>query len=244
MIVDAHVTVGANRDVALGVDALLAAMDALGIDRALVAPPEPTIPVRNREGNELVAEAARRSGGRLLAYAVASPWLGDAAVAELEHAAGLGAVALKLDPGLQGFDLLDGLADPLLRFAGEHAWPVYVRTGTPPHGLPLQLASLAQRHPGVAFLMGKSGATDFGQDGPPALAQAPNLYADTAHINWPVALAARGAAGGRVVFSTDAPFGDPAVELARVDEAPLDDATRTAILSGNARRFLAGDPGP
>jgi predicted TIM-barrel fold metal-dependent hydrolase len=238
VIVDAHVTIGRNRDVALEVDALLARMDELGIDRALVAPPEPAIPVRNREGNELVAEAAAGSAGRLLAYAVASPWLGDAALAELEHARSLGAVAVKLDPGLQGFDLLDGLADPLLRFAAAGGWPVYVRTGTPPHGLPLQLAALAQRHPDVSFLMGKSGATDFGQDGPPALAQAPNLYADTAHINWPVALAARGAADGRVVFSTDAPFGDPAVELARVVEAPLDDATRTAILGGTLASLL------
>jgi predicted TIM-barrel fold metal-dependent hydrolase len=238
VIVDAHVTIGRNRDVALDGDALLAAMDALGIDRALVAPPEPAIPVRNREGNELVAEAAARSGGRLLAYAVASPWLGDAAVAELEHASSLGAVALKLDPGLQGFDLLDGLADPLLRFAAERGWPVYVRTGTPPHGLPLQLAALAQRHPGVAFLMGKSGATDFGQDGPPALAEASNLYADSAHINWPLVLAARGPGVGRVFFSTDAPFGDPAVELRRVLDAPLDDDVRAGILGGTLSSLL------
>lgn len=238
MILDAHVTVGRNRDVALDVETLLETMDALGIDRALAAPPEPMIPVRNREGNELVAAAAALAEGRFLTYAVASPWLGDAALAELEHARDLGAVALELDPGLQGFDLLDGLADPLVRFAAASDWPVYVRTGTPPHGLPLQLAALAQRHPDVPFLMGKSGATDFGQDGPPALAQAANVYADTAHINWPVALSARGELAGRVVFSTDAPFADPAVELARVVEAPLDDAARAAILGGTLAALL------
>lgn len=237
MILDGHVTIGRNRDVALSVEELLATMDALGIDRALVAPPEGTIPVRNREGNELTAAAAARSDGRLLAYAVASPWLGAQALEELERARETGARALKLDPGLQGFDLLDGQADPLVAFAAESGWPVYVRTGTPPHGLPLQLAALAERHPEVAFLIGKSGATDFGQDGPPALAQAPNLYADTAHINWPVALAARGQAD-RVVFTTDAPFADPAVELARVTEAPLAGDVRAAILGGTLASLL------
>lgn len=237
MIVDGHVTIGKNREVELGVAELLATMDELGIDRAVVAPLEGMIPVRNREGNDLTTHAAAHSGGRLLAYAVATPWLGAEAIEELDRARALGARALKLDPALQGFDLLDGQADPLIAFAAASGWPVYVRTGTPPHALPLQLAALAQRHPSVPFLMGKSGATDFGQDGPPALAQAPNLYADTAHINWPVALAARGAAD-RVVFTTDAPFADPAVELARIVEAPLSDDARRSILGGTLASLL------
>jgi predicted TIM-barrel fold metal-dependent hydrolase len=237
VIFDGHVTVGRNRDVELSVEELIESMDRLGIDQALVAPPEGLIAARNREGNELTAAVAERSGGRLLAYAVASPWLGREAVGELERARSLGACALKLDPGLQGFDLLDGQADPLLELAGGAGWPVYVRTGTPPHGLPLQLAALARRHPEVSFVMGKSGATDFGQDGPPALAEAPNLFADTAHINWPIAAAARGL-GERVVFTSDNPFADPAVELARVSEAPLTDDVRAAILGGTFASLL------
>jgi predicted TIM-barrel fold metal-dependent hydrolase len=237
VIVDAHVTIGPNRDVELGVDELLAGMDALGIDRALVSPPEGLIPVRNREGNELTAEAVERSGGRLLAWAVATPWLGAEALDELRRARERGASGLKLDPGLQGFDLLDGQADPLVAFAVESGWPVYVRTGTPPHGLPLQLAALAARHPGGIFLMGKSGATDFSHDGPPALAAAANVLADSAYVHWPVGLAAADP-GARVVFSTDAPFADPAVELARVVEAPLADEARAAILGGRLAGLL------
>lgn len=236
MIVDGHVTIGRNRDVELDVDRLLATMDRLGIDRALISPPEYLIPVRNREGNELVAAAARDE--RLLAYAVATPWLGREALDELERARDAGARALHLDPPLQGFDLLDGLADPLVEFAVESGWPVYVRTGTPPHALPLQLAALAARFPAGAFVMGRSGATDFGRDGPAALDIAPNLYADSAHINWPVALAAREGAAARVVFTTDAPFADAEIELARVVEAPLDEPARAAILGGTLASLL------
>lgn len=244
MIIDGHVTIGRNRDVALDLDQLLATMDRLGIDSALVAPPERLIPIRNREGNELVAAAAARSDSRVLAYAVATPWLGREAVDELERAREAGARALRLDPSLQGFDLLDGLAEPLVEFAVESGWPVYVRTGTPPHALPLQLAALAARFPEGSFVMGRSGATDFGRDGPVALDAAPNLYADSAHINWPVALAVREGEAARVVFTSDAPFADAEIELARVVEASLDDRTRTAILGGTLASLLGLDERP
>jgi predicted TIM-barrel fold metal-dependent hydrolase len=240
VILDGHVTLGENRDASLALDELLATMADLGIDRALVSPAEPFVAVRHREGNALVAAAAASSGGRLLAYAVATPWLGAGAVDELRRAHAAGAAALKLDPALQGFDLLDGLVDPLLAFAADVGWPVYVRTGTPPHALPLQVAWLAARYPGTAFVLGKSGATDFSHDGPAALAVAANLLADSAWVEWPTALAAAepGRWGGRVVFTTDAPFSDPAVELARAAEAPVPAAVRGAILGGTLAAVL------
>jgi predicted TIM-barrel fold metal-dependent hydrolase len=233
-VVDGHATIGANRDVELSAEALVDSMDRLGVDVALVSPPEPFVPLRNREGNELVAAAAAASGGRLLPYAVASPWLGGEALEELRRARDAGARALKLDPALQGFDLHDGLADPLIEFAAASGWPVYVRTGTPPHALPLQLAWLASRHPDAWFVMGKSGATDFSADGPSALAAAANLVADSAHVEWPTRLARLDpeGAGHRVVLTTDAPFADAEVEVARVMEAGLDDVVREAVLGG------------
>jgi predicted TIM-barrel fold metal-dependent hydrolase len=241
MIIDGHVTIGQNREVALDLEQLLATMDRFGIDRALVAPPERMIPVHNREGNELTIAVAQRSDNRVLAYAVATPWLGREAIDVLARARDAGARALRLDPPLQGFDLLDGLADPLLEFAVESDWPVYVRTGTPPHALPLQLAALAARFPAASFIMGRSGATDFGQDGPAALEVAPNLYADSAHISWPVALATREGYAARVVFTSDAPFADMEIEFARVADAPLGDRVRKAILGQTLASLLGLD---
>lgn len=240
MVIDGHVMLGRGRDASLSVEQLLAAMGRLSIDRALVSPAEGYLPVRNRAGNELTANAAARSDGRLLAYAVATPWLGSEALEELRRAHEAGAVALKLDPALQGFDLLDGQAEPLVAFAVESGWPVYVRTGTPPHALPLQVAWLAARFPEGSFLLGKSGATDFSHDGPATLDAAPNVYADSVYVEWPTALAGAQPRerGGRVFFSTDAPFGDPAIELARVTEGPYGADVRDAILGGTLARLL------
>lgn len=242
MIIDAHVRIGACREAALSPVDLLATMDALGIDLALIAPDERCVAVANREGNDLTARAAAASGGRLRAYAVANPWCGADALDMLRRAHDAGAVALAVDSVLQGFDLLDGLVDPLIRFAAEHRWPVYVRTGTPPNALPLPLASLARRHPDVAFVMGRSGATDFWIDAAPALRHAGNLYADTSYAPWDTVLVELGddpdIGPQRVVFSTDAPYTVPAAERRRVDDWPLAPHARAAVLGGTLRGLL------
>ncbi|SDU81849.1 amidohydrolase family protein [Jiangella alkaliphila] len=242
MIIDAHVRLGPGRSAALDVAELTATMDRLGIDRALVAPGEYATAWDNRGGNDLVTAAAAASGGRLIAYAVANPWAGAEAVAELARARDRGAAALAVDPALQGFDLLDGLVDPLLAFARDAGWLVYVRTGTPPHAVPLPLASLARRWPSLTFVMGRSGATDFWIDAAPALRHAPNLYADTSYAPWDTVLSefARDPeiGAGRLVFSTDAPYTAPTAELARITDWPIPDADRAAVLGGTLAGLL------
>ncbi|HEV3358061.1 MAG TPA: amidohydrolase family protein [Pseudonocardiaceae bacterium] len=245
MIIDAHVRLGTGREVELDAEQLLSTMDSLGIDRSVVSPDERCIAVANGVGNIAVAKAAAASGGRLLAYAVANPWHGREAVDELGRAADLGAVALAVDAVLQGFDLLDGLVDPLLEFAAEQDWPVYVRTGTPPSALPLPLASLALRHPSVSFIMGRSGATDFWIDAAPALRYAPNLYADTSYAPWDTVLSefARDEEIGtsRVLFCTDSPYTVPAAELKRVRDWTITESERASVLGGTAHQLFGGN---
>jgi len=242
MIIDAHVRLGRGREVVLERDDLLATMDRLGIERALVAPDERCIAVDNREGNELVAAASAASGGRLIPYAVANPWRGARAVDELRRARDAGARALCVDSVLQGFDLLDGMLDPLVELAADAGWFVYVRTGTPPNALPLPLASLARRFPEVAFVMGRSGATDFWIDAAPALRHAPNLYGDTCYAPWDTVLSALAAdpeiGASRLVFSTDAPYTVPEAELRRVVDWPITEAERAEVLGGVVARLL------
>ncbi|GAB2770159.1 amidohydrolase family protein [Amycolatopsis magusensis] len=246
-VVDAHARIGEGREVALTAADLVATMDRLGIGTTLISPGERCIAVDNREGNLQTTSAAAVSGGRLLAYAVATPWRGPAAVDELARAADSGAVALAVDSVLQGFDLLDGLLDPLLEFARDRGWFVYVRTGTPPSAVPLPLALLALRYPELDFVMGRSGATDFWIDAAPALRQAPNLYADTAYAPWDTVLSefARDPEIGtsRVVFSTDAPYTVPAAELRRVRDWTIGEPERAAVLGGTVTGLLGGSTG-
>jgi predicted TIM-barrel fold metal-dependent hydrolase len=117
-----------------------------------------------------------------------------------------------------------------------------VRTGTPPHAVPLPLASLARRWPELRFVMGRSGATDFWIDAAPALRHAPNLYADTSYAPWDTVLSefARDPqiGAGRLVFSTDAPYTVPSAELARITDWPIPDGDRAAVLGGTLAGLL------
>ena len=244
MIFDAHARIGTNRDSALSAAELLATMDRAGIDRALVAPSERQISYDNREGNEAVAAAAARSDGRLLAYAVANAWRSDA-VDELARARDDGAVALAVDSSLQGFDLMDGLLEPLLEFASKASWPVYIRTGSPPGHLPMPVALIARRHPHLNFIMGRSGATDFWIDAVPALHDAPNLFADTSYAPWDTVLSAMASdpliGAHRIVFSTDLPYATAVGEVKRIADWPLADDVRSAVYGGNLSRLLGID---
>lgn len=242
MIVDAHVRLGQGREVRLDARQLIASMDSLGIDIALVAPDERCIAYDNRAGNAHVIQAAAASSGRLIPYAVANPWRGQAAIEELKRASDGGARALNVDSVLQGFDLLDGLIDPLLDFAADAEWPVYVRTGTPPSALPLPLASLARRYPETPFVMGRSGATDFWIDAAPALRYAPNLYGDTSYAPWDTVLIELGhdpeIGPSRLVFSTDGPYAVPRAEMKRVLDWPIEESARREVLGGTVMRLL------
>ena len=241
---DAHVRIGRHRDCSLEVDELLSIMDSVGIARAMIAPSEAQIAVDNRAGNEATAGAAQASAGRLLAYAVANPWRGDAAVEELRRAYDAGAVALAVDSSLQGFDLLDGLIEPLLGFAADVRWPVYVRTGSPPGHLPLPLALVARRHPEINFIMGRSGATDFWIDAAPALRDAPNLYGDTSYAPWDTVLSEfqhdDEIGADRLIFSTDLPYATAQGEVKRIVDWPLSDQERAAVFGRTMAGLLGG----
>jgi hypothetical protein len=235
-VIDAHAI--AERDEhATG---LLDAMDAAGIDVTVIAPADDETAVRNRTGNERLLGLAAERPERIRAYAVANPWFGADAVAELDRALDAGAVGLKINSALQGFLLLDPIVDPLIEVVQAHGAFVYAHTGTPIQALPLQLAELASRFPGVPFVMGRSGRTDFRGDAPTALDLADNLYADTSHDYGVTGLtnifAAFGAA--RMVFCSDHPYAMRSDGLRAVRGVEASDADRDRILCRNAADLL------
>jgi predicted TIM-barrel fold metal-dependent hydrolase len=118
--------------------------------------------------------------------------------------------------------------------------PVYVVTGVPIASMPLQLVELARRYPGVQFIMGRSGRTDFSIDFLPSLQMAPNIYAETAY-NLPGTVAALIAAIGveRILFASDAPFTNLELELAKLERVNLEPAARALLMGGNLARLFA-----
>ncbi|OGD22479.1 MAG: hypothetical protein A2W03_02490 [Candidatus Aminicenantes bacterium RBG_16_63_16] len=240
-IIDAHVRIGTGVHLRQDVDALLRAMDEAGVSVAVACPMDRHFAVANREGNELVLKAVAAHTDRLAGMAVANPWFGPAAAEEVRRALERGLLGVALDPTVQGFRLSDHLLDPLLQAAADFRVPVYAPTGTAGLAEPFHLIELARRFPGVSFIMGHGGASDYYNDAVRGLEFASNVWLETSR-NGPAnyALWKRSGVTDRVVFGSGAPEYIPAVELENLRDVFTEPADREKICGGTIRQVFRG----
>jgi predicted TIM-barrel fold metal-dependent hydrolase len=222
----------------LAADGLLEALDAAGVERAVVCPPRARGHGYDVE-NDRVAELAGAHPERLVGFARVDP-LAPGAAAELERALGLGLRVLYLHPWEDAFAITDAAVDPLL---GEA--PVIVATGYPWVSEGLQVGELARRHPQtrvVATNGAQLNVSGLGQrDALLALEASPNLLIQTTGVYREDFLEGVVARFGpeRVLFASGWPRFDPRLERLRVEWAPgLDGDSKGAILHRNAARLL------
>jgi predicted TIM-barrel fold metal-dependent hydrolase len=217
---------------------LVEALDAAGIERAVVCPPRARGHGYEVE-NDGVAALARAHPERLVGFARVDP-LAPGAAAELERALGLGLRGLFLHPWEDAFAIADRAVDALV---GDV--PVIVATGYPWVSEGLQVGDLARRHPKTT-VVATNGAqiniSGLGQrDALLALEANPNLVIQTTGVYREDFLEGVVERLGpeRVLFASGFPRFDPRLELLRVQWAPnLDERARAAILAGNAARLL------
>ncbi len=179
MIIDGYCVLGVDREYDLTADALLKAMDRVGVDRAVIAPVDRYLAVDNRVGNDFILQAAAAHPRRFIAACSVNPWYGKAAEQEFRRALGEGARLLVLHPMVQGYLANDELVWPLLEAAGTAGVPVYVHTGPPGNASPWQITDLAERFGAVDLIMGHSGATDYWNDVNDATLAAENVYLES-----------------------------------------------------------------
>jgi len=219
-------------------DGLVEALDAAGIERAIVCPPRARGHGYDVE-NDRVAAAVHVQPERLVGFARVDPFV-PGAEAELERARVLGLRGLFLHPWEDAFLITDPAVDRLIG-----AEPVIVATGYPWVSEGLQVAELARRHP-ETVVVATNGAqiniSGLGQvDAELALERSPNLVVQTSGVYREDFLegVVEKFGAGRLLYESGFPRFDPRLELLRVQWAPsFDGATRAAILGGNARRLL------
>jgi predicted TIM-barrel fold metal-dependent hydrolase len=197
------------------------------------------VAVRNREGNEYIAELISKQPNRLIGCAVANPWFGEEALNILQEAFFSGLKVLFLHPPLQGFQLSDSLIHPLIDASKAAAAPVFAHTGTAICAEPFQLSALALEFPSVDFIMGHMGYADFWYDAIAAAEMASNILIDTSLTDSDLILNAIDRIGAeRVIFGSAAPISEVAVELEKVTSLPLPSRDLELILWRNAERLI------
>jgi uncharacterized protein len=238
-IIDAYCTLGTERETQLTPTELLPSMDEAGIHRAVVAPEDREIVVNNASGNRRMAEISRQSQGRFIPACTVNPWFGQAGCDELRRAVAEGAKMLVLAPALQGFCFGDDLPDELLAVAAELRVPVYIHTGPHAYGAPTQLIIVAAERPGVRFIVGHCGSTDFALDMPDAIRLASeNVWFELSLLDpWAAAKYAK-LNRRKAMFGTSAPRCNPVFDLnALRTKLPIEDYPD--VYGGNLAALLA-----
>ena len=238
------------------VDGLLRELDSAGIARAVLLGWYWENEITCAEQNRFYAACVRAHPDRLAAFASLQPTAGGAsALQEVWRAHGEGLIGLgELSPHAQGFAVDTPAWGEVLDLAAELQLPVNLHVTDPASrpfpgwvGTPLEdFARLAREHPRVTFILAHWG-------GGLAVAELLNVYVDTAaspllygEAAW--ARLGREVPAARVLFGSDFPL-----ELYPRAESPdggglktfvaeavrnVPQATRAALLSGNARRLF------
>ncbi len=229
---------------------LIAQMDELGVDRALLGEPMPTAGLSEEDGYRWTREAVQQFPERLsLTVRVDPNELMGAARALERMVRADGAVAVRVSPARVGKPLTDRVYFPLYTKCVELGVPVMATVGLPAPKIPglLQhpehLDELCYLWPELTVIS-THGGEPWSDVLVALMAKWPNLYhviSAFAPKYYPAAIvkflnSSRGRS--KVMFGTDHPYMPMARVLAELTDSGISEGALPAFLSGNARALF------
>lgn len=196
-----------------------------------------------RHENDAVIAAARASAGRLIPFCRLNPHARPAT--EARRAIAAGARGIKLNPRAERFTLTHPAVDEIVALAHELGLAVLIHAGHETEPLGVDALRLAAAYPGATLILAHAAITDLAWLHA-SLDDHPNVLIDTAWWN-PVDLLSVFALvpPGRIVFGSNAPFGDPALSalltLRCALEVGLEPVHVASVMGGQLARVLGGE---
>lgn len=223
---------------------LVPLLDDAGIDRAAIMT-YVDLPGSNPDAIELIAAAVERYPDRLIGFVRLDPNHRAGARAALDRAV--------LDHGFRGVKLhpTTTLSHPagdatvaLMERAAELGVPVLFHCGDDPYTTPQAIEAGAALVPGCAVVMGHMGGYFHADDAIAAAVRQPNLYLETSAMPYPqkIAAAVEAVGAARVLFGSDGPGCNPALEVHKIRMLGLAPDQEGAVLGGNSARLLGLEP--
>jgi predicted TIM-barrel fold metal-dependent hydrolase len=242
---DAHTHLGQNDPDGMSQtpEELLEGLRQAGAGSAFVFPMHE--PDGYPSANDMVLEAASRSGGLLVPFCRVAPNNGDA-VAEARRSLEAGARGIKLHPRAEQFTLDHPAVRELAALAAERDMPMLVHAGRGIPALGAHMVELAAEFPAARFILAHAGITDLAWLWQVAPAH-PNLLFDSSWWIGPDLQALFALVPpGQIVFASDAPYGHTLVsalaQLRIALQAGLSPEQARLVFAGQSQRIAAREP--
>ncbi len=231
-----------------GIEALLRAMDAYGIERAAVSSLSAVHFLNPQDGNDELFRLVAARRDRMVPLAVINArftgWQDDLAACRVEH----GVKGVVLHPNYHGFSLDDPLLGELMSEAARGAFPVCVQVGLDDvrrqfrdarveDVLPEAVGDFARAHPDVNII---ALGLKFGQPERTGDPLPDNLFFDTSNYERmdEIEAAVERFGAEKLLFGTNFPLFMPLANVDKVRKADIAESARQAISAGNAARLL------
>jgi predicted TIM-barrel fold metal-dependent hydrolase len=216
-----------------GVEQMLAAMDAGGIDKAVACSLGQAI------DNSYIASIQAQWSDRLVGFGQVNPRLADAA-AEVDRCADAGLRGIKLHPTMHGYHFCDhGLLDPVLETCAARHLVVLVNALDDPFCAPLAIEEIARPFPAVPVLIAHMGTIWNLMEAILVAERTSNIYLETSTAQLlDVRTAYRRLGPEKIVMGTDWPGSDFDLERAKIARAIPDLEHRRLVEGANLAALL------
>lgn len=221
---------------------LVREMDRTGVDVSVIQP----VATKAAQVTAINDWVAAQASERIIPFGAMHPDVSDPA-AEMARMRGLGLRGFKMHPEHQSFSPDERRLDAVYAAAVEHGMIVLFHAGADVihptvHGTPESFAAVIDRHPDLTAILAHMGGFREWRGVAEHLAGR-DVWLDTAYTpdhlpdeEFVALIRAHGA--DRVLFGSDGPWTDAAVEVARLRTLPLSSRELEGILGDNARRLL------
>jgi predicted TIM-barrel fold metal-dependent hydrolase len=215
-------------------------LDKAGIRKAVIMTYCDT-PVLKEDGLDYIAQAVKKYPDRLIGYARLHPQVKGKAIALLEEAVlDMNFKGLKMHPESLTTHPYHEASLALIRKAGELRIPTLFHCGDESMSLPLQIARAAELCPESKIILGHMGGYFHLDDAIRMAEKYENLILETSATPYPdkIREAVKRIGAHRVLYASDGPGCNPALEVKKIEHAGLSDSEMRLVMGENILQLL------
>lgn len=234
MIIDMLAHIGVKKGEDYKVESLLEIMKEAKVDKCMICSQLETI------DNEYIYDCTQRYPDKTIGFAVINPWDIDGE-AELEKCfRDYNFYGLKMNAIRFGYSGdRHSVLDPFFDLCRKYKKCVVVHGQSDMFSIPDKWAEMAKTYPDVPVILYHIGVPMMYERACELARDIPNFYLSTCGSYVPVIKMAYEIAGPeKILYSSDAPFGDEAQEIEKIKYVVKDEKDLEMILCGNAKKIL------